>query len=258
LCPPEPRDRRLGVDYYAHAYPVTSLIVVPDGETTNDLVRQFANRVFRHQPLDFLRAWGEDFVKGFRWDRVDARADVVVSRWQFQKTWPFPEFDPRAQTDEFGGGSPRVVGWAATTLRGYQLSVGYAPGPLLALALLVGLAGALGLGRARASGRRAACWLATLSAVGVVLVADVYEFSWRYQLPMLVLAPIAGAVGAAALWPPRAAQAQDAQVPTMSSRWPAIENPSERETASSARSSVVSSPGGSSTSVIAPHDEQTR
>ena len=36
-------------------------------------------------------------------------------------------------------------------------------------------------------------------AVAVLLGADLYEFSWRYQLPALVTLPIAGALGATAL-----------------------------------------------------------
>ena len=37
--------------------------------------------------------------------------------------------------------------------------------------------------------------LATLSAVAVVLASDVFEFSWRYQLPALVTLPLAGVLG---------------------------------------------------------------
>jgi len=33
----------------------------------------------------------------------------------------------------------------------------------------------------------------------VLLGADLYEFSWRYQLPALVTLPIAGALGATAI-----------------------------------------------------------
>ena len=40
-----------------------------------------------------------------------------------------------------------------------------------------------------------AAMLATLAAVAVVLGSDVYEFSWRYQLPALVILPVAGSFG---------------------------------------------------------------
>ena len=41
----------------------------------------------------------------------------------------------------------------------------------------------------------AAATIATLSAVAVVLGADVFEFSWRYQLSALVTLPLAGVLG---------------------------------------------------------------
>ena len=41
-----------------------------------------------------------------------------------------------------------------------------------------------------------AALLTTLAAVTVVLGSDVYEFSWRYQLPALVTLPLAGVFGA--------------------------------------------------------------
>ena len=40
-----------------------------------------------------------------------------------------------------------------------------------------------------------ACLLFTATAVVVLLVPDVLEFSWRYQLPALITLPPAGALG---------------------------------------------------------------
>ena len=54
--------------------------------------------------------------------------------------------------------------------------------------------------RARRSHLRAVLWLPTLTGLAVLLAADFFEFSWRYQLPALVLAPIAGALGITALF----------------------------------------------------------
>ena len=67
------------------------------------------------------------------------------------------------------------------------------------LALLAGLAGILTFRRRRDPGLALACLLITGSAVAVLLGADLYEFSWRYQLPALVTLPIAGAFGATAV-----------------------------------------------------------
>jgi hypothetical protein len=88
----------------------------------------------------------------------------------------------------------------ARLLREYQLSVGYTPGPALLAGLVVGVAAAAGLGRARRSGLRSACLLWVVVGVGLLLSADVYLFSWRYQLPALVTLPPAGALGFTALF----------------------------------------------------------
>ena len=39
------------------------------------------------------------------------------------------------------------------------------------------------------------------AAVSVLLMSDLFEFSWRYQLPALVTLIPAGALGLAAVWP---------------------------------------------------------
>ena len=99
-------------------------------------------------------------------------------------------------------------------LRSYQLHGGYTPGPLLALSALAGLAGSAVLvagplarrRRRRRPGTRtdmrpggtgmaAACFLFFTVALAVLLTADLFEFSWRYQLPALVTLPPAGALG---------------------------------------------------------------
>ena len=67
------------------------------------------------------------------------------------------------------------------------------------LALLAGMAGIFTFRRRRDAGPALACLLITGSAVAVLLGADLYEFSWRYQLPALVTLPIAGAFGATAV-----------------------------------------------------------
>jgi hypothetical protein len=104
--------------------------------------------------------------------------------------------------DRYGGGGPAVDRTVARLLRDYQQG-GYTPGPVMALALLAGLLGALGVGRTRDSSQRAACLLYTMMGAGVLLSAATFEFSWRYQLPGLVLLPLAGALGATILFPGR-------------------------------------------------------
>jgi hypothetical protein len=201
ICPKVPLSQRVGVDYYAHTYPVADLITLPKGQTLRGVLRDFARRVFKNQPLDLVHAVAIDFLKGFRWDHTDAKGDVAVKRWQFQTYFPnLGHDDPIAATTRWGGGTPTVVKPLASLLRGYQMSVGYTPGPLLFLAFLGGILGGCGLFRARRSKLRAVCWLPTLTGLGVLLAADFFEFSWRYQLPTLVLAPIVGALGITAIF----------------------------------------------------------
>jgi hypothetical protein len=102
-------------------------------------------------------------------------------------------------------------------LRRYQ-RVGYTPGPLLGLALIVGLLGALGVGRARRSGLQCACLLFSGATLVVLVTAvAVNQFSWRYQLPQLILIPPAGALGLTALlgWREPAAAAAGERAPAV-------------------------------------------
>jgi MYXO-CTERM domain-containing protein len=152
--------------------------------------------VIRHQPLDFLAAVGHDAGKVLSWPRVDFNTqDPSVERWRFQTAYPvFPDLITIGSVTNmsryYGDVGPRTVGWIMHFLRGYQLSVGYTPGPVLALAVLLAAAGI----------RRRREALLFLSAGALVLLAgDVTEFSWRYQLPGYLILPLAGALGIVAL-----------------------------------------------------------
>jgi hypothetical protein len=101
------------------------------------------------------------------------------------------------------GGPAQVDHPIARFLRSYQLDGGYTPGPLLALCMLAGLAGSLVLLRRRLPARTRqlglACLLFTGTAVFVLLAPDVYQFSWRYELPAVITLVPAGVLGAATL-----------------------------------------------------------
>jgi hypothetical protein len=205
VCPTEPPGQRFGVDYYVHNPASPALrVVLPFGESMDAVQASFARQVFANQPLDLAVAISTDFLKGFRPVRVDAVNDVPVDRWHFQTSYPFFGVQElvEARALEFGGVPIGVNRTLAKLLRGYQLTVGYTPGPLLGLALVVGLLGGFGIGNARRSGIRAASLLASGLAVTVLMTAAAFEFSWRYQLPALVLLPMAGALGVTAFTGP--------------------------------------------------------
>jgi hypothetical protein len=199
LCPPEPLGHRLGSDEYAHHSPYPLQVVLPPGKSRDEVLRDFGRRVILHQPLDYAKAVSTDFVKLFAFRRTTFSRDVPLERWQFQRDYPTLGHDPTSDTRTYGGGKPRAVEPLAVFLRDYQLSLGYMPGPVYAIAFIAGLLAAAGVGRARRSGLRAACLLPALCGLGVLLAADLFLFSWRYQLPALTLAPLAGALGLAAI-----------------------------------------------------------
>lgn len=227
LCPVEPLGQRRGADYYAHnpASPVRQLLVagVPH-QQVSELASSFNRAVLRAQPLDVAAAVTGDFAKGFRWQRVDAPGDVPVSRWQFQTHYPQFARDPynhepgaadRALA-EAGYAEPAVNQPLAKFLRAYQTSVGYTPGPVLALALLAAAAG-IAAPRSRRPQLRGPCLLTGGLVVTLLATAALVEFSWRYQLPALVLAPLAGVLAATA-WRRTADQPAHATPPTRSTR----------------------------------------
>jgi Glycosyl transferase family 2 len=208
LCPTQPLGHRADADYLVHAPNAPRFkLQPPPGMSRAQVERDFARRVAAQQPLELLGAFGRDFAKGFAPARITFAGDVSVDRWWFPldyPVWPpgYPLSAAVQAADRYGGGGPAVLRPIAELLRDYQRG-GYTPGPVMALALLAGLLGALGAGRTRDSSQRAACLLYTTMGAGVLLSAATFEFSWRYQLPGLVLLPLGGALGATILFPGR-------------------------------------------------------
>jgi hypothetical protein len=215
LCP-TPAQRKLGIDGLEHSsrsplrpYYLNEKIrylnrAVPSSEASR-LVSAFNSAVLHQQPARVLRAYGSDVVKLFAPGRDGSPGDTPISRWQFQSRYPsLPHAGPKfvaTATDRFGGGRPAVWRPVAGFLRGYQLHGGYTPGPLLALAALLGLAGSLTVARRRAGPLQRqlshGCLLFFAAGVSILLVSDLFEFSWRYQLPALITLPPAAALGLA-------------------------------------------------------------
>ncbi len=214
LCPSASVSASLGVDGLVNAetaprvlyYPIDVQLGVP--VNTMPMQRQLAYSVLKQQPMRVAGDIVKDSVKIFALTRNTDEGDTPISRWQFQTSYPYyppgiAHYGPNSASNVFiaagGGGNARVNVTAATALQAYQLHGGYTPGPVFLLALLAGLAGILTVRRRRDAGLALACLLIIGSAVAVLMGADLYEFSWRYQLPALVTLPIAGAFGATAV-----------------------------------------------------------
>jgi hypothetical protein len=205
LCP-DPAQQARGPDWleYNAASPVRPFYAgLPRAQADADL-SDFNHQVLIQQPGRLLAAYGRDVLKLFAVTRTTQPGDTPISRWQFQKTYPYYTSHAtrkfaRTATERFGGGTPAAWRPVAAFLRSYQLGGGYTPGPLLALFSLAGLAGSAAVLRRRAGpaqrGQALACLLFFGTGALVTLVSDLFEFSWRYQLPALVTLAPAGALG---------------------------------------------------------------
>jgi len=92
----------------------------------------------------------------------------------------------------------------AAFLRSYQLDGGYTPGPLLALFALTGIFGSVAaVLRRRLDDTTRQLALATFLffflGAGLLLVSDLFVFSWRYQIQALVTLVPAGVLGLAVI-----------------------------------------------------------
>jgi hypothetical protein len=198
LCPTEPLGQRLKIDDYVwHTVSPLNQHTPPPGMTLDASLREFGALVIRQQPLDVLRAVLTDMGKNFWPTKAQFEGDVDVGRWQFQEV--YPRYGQYLEILADYDAEPRISPPLVSFLRGYQLSVGYTPGTVLGVALLIGLLGGLGVGRARRSPLRPACWLWSATGAMIMLLPAAYEFSWRYMLPALVTLPVAGAFGLTAL-----------------------------------------------------------
>lgn len=209
MCPDEPLGERKSVDFYTHFqygsadWPEEPL---PDDRDKATLARQFAYRVMLNQPLDVAGAVLYDFGKNFSPFKETFYNDVPVERWQFQTHYPYHDVGTEtpqtyhAWTLAYDDQLPHADRDLATFLRSYQLNGGYTWGPLLAAYALFGILGAVGVGKARRSPLRSGAFLATGSALIILAGSAAFEFSWRYQLPALVLLPIGGVLGLAAMF----------------------------------------------------------
>jgi hypothetical protein len=224
LCP-TPAQQALGADWLDHdASSPLRQYRAPHGMARAAVITNFNKRVVVQQPLRVIGRVVSDAAKLFAVVRRTSPGDTPISRWQFHTS--YPTFAPTINTDRQGtiifglklavsggptiyrkldtsyGGNAHVWVPGAAFLRRYQLYGGYTPGPLLLLTLIAGVAGALTVFRRRASFEQRQLALGSLllilTAVALLGMSDLFEFTWRYQLPALVTLPPAGAIGIAA------------------------------------------------------------
>lgn len=227
LCPKEPLGHRVGTNCYAWCtFSPYFTYEPPAGRRKDAVVRDFAIRAIKHQPVTYTRTVLADFVHGFEWGRHNRKLDIQAPYWRFTVNYPpwAPTGVAAKTVQTFSPASkagPAVHQSLTRFLRDYQ-GIVYVQGPVLALGLVLGLAAAAGIGRARRSGVRAAALFFALGGLAVVWPAYlVSEFTWRYQIPLLLFYPTAGAVGLYALLARRSDSAPvGGPVPNTETAWP--------------------------------------
>jgi hypothetical protein len=199
LCPTQPVGQRPApegsvVEFYMWDRQGSPVYRISPENRRTKLAGDFAKRVILNQPFTYLGKVAHDFLRGFAPIRTRGHGELAISRWQFQTEYvhisPFDNAEIRRHGGTYGKVRPKI----ARFLRSYQ-RFGFTPGPVLAASLILGILAMLGVSRARRSGVRTATFLFTTMAVlvfGVAVVAN--QFTWRYQLSLIVLLPPAGAL----------------------------------------------------------------
>src|SRR5258708_3925743 len=207
LCP-SPAAQAHGPDWLEHSKesPLYRTAVKPG--TRGKLISELDSAITQQQPLRVVVAVTHDWLRLFAVRRAPAESVTPISRWQFQLTYPtFPPWVGLSpshavivgiQRHGFGpfAFSPLKPAYGCTAHlhrpvaelpRSYQLDGGYTPGPLFALCAIARVVGSASLLRSRFGNRgrqfALASLLFTATAATLLLLPDVYEFSWRYQLP---------------------------------------------------------------------------
>lgn len=194
LCP---AGHRLGIDALANS-PASPFHTyrAPAGQRRGAMIDRFDLAVLTQQPFRVADSIGADAAKLFALTRDGDPGDPPIADSQFQTRYPVYQpaygvvFRP-------GTARPRTNRVVDSALRWYQLHGGFTPGPLLLAFALLSVVGAFDSRSPRQ--RRAAAAAAAILALAVVGGADCYEFTWRYQLPALLLLPPGGALGALAV-----------------------------------------------------------
>lgn len=205
LCPTQPVADRPTVGWWSssHQSPGESE-TGHDGRTANQVLLDFDERIILHQPVQYASAVLHDYFFQFSPTHASGREVPDTSPWRFATRAPGSNYvpDARSWTERFGSQVPSVNAGLARLLADYQVVV-YTPGPLLAALLGVSLVAVCWRRRTRGSGLRAETAALAGGAVLTMLFATATAgFDWRYQLPSLVLLPVAGALAVTMLvWP---------------------------------------------------------
>lgn len=200
LCPKQPLGIRPGNNQFTWS-PVSPLALAHpmNGEAASRMGGTFASAAIRTQPLSYLRYVTSAVVRYFRPGRPSRPRDFPQAAWQFP-----PDAHSATVTNASVAAigffhqpvHPSVVGALARGLRRYQ-RIGFTPGPLLLLCLVMAFAFAVFAAFTR---RRWAEVTEVLTLAGCGLSLLVVPslgagFDYRYLLPALLFLPPAAILG---------------------------------------------------------------
>jgi hypothetical protein len=192
LCPAQPLGKRPGTSWFENSHDSPARLALAGHADPSGELSDFARRIMVAQPLDYLRAVTDSFASQFRLTRSQAAGGPTAEPWIFATSpGARDRFSPNPELMAalYGGPRPELNLTLARLLHRYQRWV-YTPGPVMAMCLLMALAGIYR--PVRASHRQMA--VALLAGLGVIVVLGAnatVEFTWRYVLPSLVLLPCA-------------------------------------------------------------------
>jgi len=197
FCPTQPLGKRPSTSWFENSrYSPARLIRAGQPASSGEL-SDFARHIIAAQPLDYVWAVADGFASQFRPTRSQVAGGPSVEPWIFATSVRARDRvtpNPGLIVAYYGGPGPRMNVGLARLFHSYQ-EFTYIPGPVMAMCLLIALAGIYR--PARTSHRQMA--VALLAGLGVIVVLTptaTAEFTWRYVLPTLVLFPSAAVLSA--------------------------------------------------------------
>jgi hypothetical protein len=201
LCDPRPPAGRPNANFYVWSQqsPAARLAAAghPSEDERNAILARFARGVIARQPGAYTRVVARDVLHYFGPHRRTGPQDEPLEMWRFPLAVPVDGhvFLGAAPTPAaLPAPAPQPPARLARFLRRYQ-DAAATPGPLLALALAIGLLAPVARRRRAAPAAALAAFAFATGAFLLLLVpAATVMFDYRYLVPALALAPVAAAL----------------------------------------------------------------